>query len=101
MALEQGSHARWQCPCVPPHRRKPCGMDVWKDARLSIPSAVHRRKEDPNAFVVYELYRDAGACDAHLASPPVKQALERFETLLSRRRGSFSVIWSPRRSRTA
>jgi len=45
--------------------------------------AVHRQQANSNAFVVYELYRDAAACNEHLELPPVKQALQRFETLLS------------------
>ena len=44
---------------------------------------VHRRQGQPEVFVVCELYRDQAACDAHLASAPVRQALSRFEVLLS------------------
>jgi quinol monooxygenase YgiN len=44
---------------------------------------VHRQQDNLQAFVLYELYRDRAACDAHLASPPVQQALQRFETLLT------------------
>ena len=49
----------------------------------SVRYAVHRQQENSDAFVVYELYRDAAACKEHLALPPVKQALQRFEMLLS------------------
>ena len=45
--------------------------------------AVHRQTEKPDAFVVYELYRDEAACHEHLALPHVKQALQRFTELLS------------------
>ncbi|CDX34459.1 putative Autoinducer 2-degrading protein LsrG [Mesorhizobium sp. ORS 3359] len=58
-------------------------VDIASGEEGNVRYAVHRRKDDTNAFVVYEVYRDAAACDAHLASPPVRQALERFETLLS------------------
>ncbi|MBA5688515.1 putative quinol monooxygenase [Rugamonas apoptosis] len=44
---------------------------------------VHRRRDQPEVFVVCELYRDQAACDAHLASAPLRQALRRFDTLLS------------------
>lgn len=44
--------------------------------------AVHRQKANPETFVIYELYRDVAACDEHLASVPVRQALQRFEALL-------------------
>lgn len=45
--------------------------------------AVHRQQENRNAFLLYELYRDRAACDAHLASAPVQQALQRFDALLA------------------
>lgn len=45
--------------------------------------AVHRASDSRERFVLYELYRDRAACDAHLASEPVRQALKRFETLLA------------------
>lgn len=45
---------------------------------------VHRQLDAPQTFVLYELYRDRDACDAHLAAPPVQQVLQRFETLLSK-----------------
>lgn len=44
--------------------------------------AVHRLRDDPNGFVVYERYRDQAACDAHFESAPLKEALTRFEHLL-------------------
>lgn len=44
---------------------------------------VHRRRDQPEVFVVCELYRDQAACDAHLASAPLRQALARFDELLS------------------
>lgn len=45
--------------------------------------AVHRQQDKPDAFVVYELYQDRAACDLHLASRPVQQALQRFDALLA------------------
>ena len=44
---------------------------------------VHRRRDQPTVFVVCELYRDQAACDAHLASAPLRAALARFDVLLS------------------
>jgi quinol monooxygenase YgiN len=41
--------------------------------------AIHR---DGDTLVLYELYRDRAACDAHLASPPVVAALSAFGDLL-------------------
>lgn len=44
---------------------------------------LHRRQDDPCAFVLYELYADRAACDAHLGSAPVQDVLERFATQLA------------------
>ena len=44
--------------------------------------AVHQEQDQPDHFLVYELYRDKAACDLHLQSLPVKTALQRMETLL-------------------
>lgn len=44
---------------------------------------LHRRQDDPCAFVLYELYADRAACDAHLGSAPVQAVLGRFGTLLA------------------
>ena len=44
--------------------------------------AVHRQQENPNAFVLYELYQDRAAWEAHLAIGAVQRALQQFETLL-------------------
>ena len=41
--------------------------------------AIHR---DQDTLVLYELYRDRTACDAHLASAPVVAALAAFAELL-------------------
>lgn len=45
--------------------------------------AVHRRQDDPDAFVLYELYRDRAAWESHLAIEAVRRALQQFETLLA------------------
>lgn len=44
---------------------------------------LHARQDDPCALVLYELYADRAACDAHLASAPVQSLLARFDTLLA------------------
>jgi quinol monooxygenase YgiN len=56
--------------------------DVARSESGNLVYAVHRQCEDPQRFVLYELYKDRAACDAHLASAPVQQALQRFEHLL-------------------
>lgn len=45
--------------------------------------AVHRPEDRPHSFIVYELYRDRAACDAHLQSDPLQQALRQFERMLA------------------
>lgn len=45
--------------------------------------AVHRQQENPQAYVLYELYRDRAAWEAHLAMASVQDALQRFEKLLT------------------
>ena len=44
--------------------------------------AIHRPQNSPNSFILYELYKDRAACDAHLQSEPVQKALKRFEAML-------------------
>lgn len=44
--------------------------------------AAHRSQERKNAFVLYELYKDRAAWDAHLQTEPVQKALRKFETIL-------------------
>lgn len=57
-------------------------VDVARNEVGCVFYAVHRQQESPNAFVLYELYRDRAACDEHLGSEPVQKALLRFEPLL-------------------
>lgn len=45
--------------------------------------AVHQQQAQPDIFLVYELYRDQAACDAHLQSESLKSALHRMEGLLA------------------
>lgn len=59
-------------------------VDVARTEAGNIAYAVHRQQEAPDSFLLYELYRDRAACDEHLASRPVQQALKRFETLLAK-----------------
>jgi quinol monooxygenase YgiN len=44
---------------------------------------LHARQDDPCALVLYELYADRAACDAHLESAPVQSLLARFDSLLA------------------
>lgn len=50
----------------------------------SIFYAVHQQQDQPDNYMVYELYLDKTACDAHLQSEPVTAALQRMEALLAR-----------------
>lgn len=45
--------------------------------------AIHRDQSSEFRFLVYEVYRDAAACQAHLDSAPIKHALGEFERLLA------------------
>jgi quinol monooxygenase YgiN len=58
-------------------------VDVTRRENGNLAYAVHRQQADRNAFVLYELYKDRAACDVHLASEPVQQALKRFDALLA------------------
>ncbi|KIF83231.1 putative quinol monooxygenase [Noviherbaspirillum autotrophicum] len=58
-------------------------VEVARSESGNLAYAVHRQQESATAFVLYELYRDRAACNEHLASTPVQQALKRFEHLLA------------------
>ena len=45
--------------------------------------AVHRQQDNPDAFVLYELYRKRAAWESHLALGGVQRALQQFERLLT------------------
>jgi quinol monooxygenase YgiN len=45
--------------------------------------AVHRQQADADALVLYELYRDRAAWEAHMALPAVQAVLQQFDTLLA------------------
>lgn len=45
--------------------------------------AINRSLDQPNRFIVYELYRDRAACDAHLNSEPLQAALRQFQHWLA------------------
>jgi quinol monooxygenase YgiN len=57
-------------------------VEVARTEPGNIVYAVHQQQTQPDSFVLYELYRDRTACEAHLIRPPVQQALQRFEALL-------------------
>lgn len=48
----------------------------------SVAYAIHRNVDEPRVFLLYELYRDRAACDAHRATEAVTTALERLSALL-------------------
>jgi len=43
----------------------------------------HQAADDPARIVLYERYADQAAADAHMASPPVRTAIEAFGNLLA------------------
>lgn len=45
--------------------------------------AVHRQEENADALVLYELYRDRAAWEAHMALPAVQVVLQQFDALLA------------------
>lgn len=45
--------------------------------------AVHRQQANPDAFVLYELYRDRAAWETHCAGEAVQSALQQFDSLLT------------------
>lgn len=44
--------------------------------------AVHRPQDHQHKFVLYELYKDRAAFDAHLQSELLQQALKQFDAML-------------------
>ena len=57
-------------------------VEVTRDEPGNIAYAVHRPRDDNGRFLLYELYVDQAACDAHLTRAPVKAALTRLVPLL-------------------
>lgn len=57
--------------------------DVARGEAGNVIYAVHRQQDDPDAFVLYELYKDRAAWESHLAIEAVQRALQQFETLLA------------------
>jgi len=69
--------------CTAEIERLLCGLaEASRTEAGNVRYDVHRQRENPEAFVVYELYRDENACKEHLALPLVKRALQQFESLL-------------------
>ena len=58
-------------------------LAVARDEPGTLIYAVHRRQDNAQAFVLYELYRDRAAWETHCATEPVQSALQQFETLLT------------------
>ncbi|MBS1159769.1 MAG: antibiotic biosynthesis monooxygenase [Proteobacteria bacterium] len=57
--------------------------DIARDEADNLIYAVHRQQANEQAFVLYELYRDCAAWQAHLAIDAVQRALQQFENLLT------------------
>lgn len=57
-------------------------VTVAADEAGTVSYRLHRPLDAENAFILYELYADRAACDAHLQSAPVQDALRKFETML-------------------
>lgn len=57
-------------------------VEVARQESGNLVYAVHRRQDNPEAFVLYELYKDRAAWEAHLALEAVQKAIRQFETML-------------------
>lgn len=57
-------------------------VETTRDEPDAITYNVHRHQDDINRFLVYELYKDRGACDAHLSRDPIKGLIARLQPLL-------------------
>lgn len=58
-------------------------IDVARHEPGTLIYAVHRRQDNAQAFVLYELYRDRAAWETHCATEPMQNVLQQFETLLT------------------
>lgn len=58
-------------------------VEVARQEAGNVVYAVHRQQENSNAFVLYELYKDRAAFNAHLAIGAVQRAMQQFEMLLT------------------
>ncbi|NLU73402.1 antibiotic biosynthesis monooxygenase [Streptomyces sp. HNM0575] len=57
---------------------------------------VNRSVDDPDEFVLYELYRDRAAFDAHVASPHYQRyVVDQVRPLLEKREVSFYTPVEP------
>lgn len=57
--------------------------NVAREESGNVVYAVHQQQDNPNAFVLYELYKDRAAWESHLAIEAVQRALQQFEILLA------------------
>lgn len=57
-------------------------VEVTRDEPGNIAYAVHKPRDHTGRFLLYELYVDQAACEAHLTRAPVRAALTRLVPLL-------------------
>ena len=57
--------------------------DVAREEAGNVIYGIHRQQDNPNAFVLYELYKDRAAWEAHLTIGAVQGAMQQFGTLLT------------------
>jgi quinol monooxygenase YgiN len=57
-------------------------LEVAREEPGNVAYAVHRPRDDAGRFLLYGLYVDQAACDAHMAREPVKAALIELVPLL-------------------
>lgn len=58
-------------------------VEITRDEPGSIVYALHQSEDDSHRFMLYELYKNRDACNAHLARRAVKEALEQVQPLLA------------------
>lgn len=58
-------------------------LDVARREPETLVYALHRQQANPDAFVLYELYRDRAAWEIHCAGEAVQSALRQFNSLLT------------------
>ncbi|WP_157644290.1 putative quinol monooxygenase [Bradyrhizobium sp. WSM2793] len=57
-------------------------VEMTRDEPDTVTYNAHRHQHDASRFLVYELYKDRGACDAHLSRDPIKGLIARLQPLL-------------------
>jgi quinol monooxygenase YgiN len=73
-----------------------CSTEIDESDQVCLVFTVNRAVENPDEFVLYELYRDVGAFEEHVASDHYRHNIqERVRPLLQVREVSFHVPVEP------